>query len=42
MEGGRIIELGPAAEVLHAPRQDMTRRLLAAVPRLQFGPSGPA
>ncbi|MGY6270473.1 ABC transporter ATP-binding protein [Achromobacter denitrificans] len=41
MEGGRIIELGEADAVLHAPRQDMTRRLLAAVPRLQFGPSGP-
>ncbi|MGE8689340.1 MAG: ABC transporter ATP-binding protein [Achromobacter sp.] len=42
MEGGRIIELGQADAVLHAPRQDMTRRLLAAVPRLQFGPPGPA
>ena len=38
MEGGRIIELGEADAVLHAPRQDMTRRLLDAVPRLQFGP----
>ncbi|WP_025140512.1 ABC transporter ATP-binding protein [Achromobacter sp. DH1f] len=38
MEGGRIIELGEADTVLHAPRQDMTRRLLEAVPRLQFGP----
>ncbi|CAB3743852.1 putative ABC transporter ATP-binding protein YejF [Achromobacter deleyi] len=38
MEGGRIIELGEADAVLHAPRQDMTRRLLEAVPRLQFGP----
>ncbi|SSW73289.1 ABC transporter ATP-binding protein [Achromobacter agilis] len=42
MEGGRIIELGQADAVLHAPRQDMTRRLLAAVPRLQFGPPGAA
>ncbi|CAB5511797.1 ABC transporter ATP-binding protein [Achromobacter anxifer] len=38
MDGGRIIELGEADAVLHAPRQDMTRRLLAAVPRLHFGP----
>ncbi|WP_241073162.1 ABC transporter ATP-binding protein [Achromobacter insuavis] len=37
MEGGRIVELGEADAVLHAPRQDMTRRLLDAVPRLQFG-----
>jgi peptide/nickel transport system ATP-binding protein len=39
MDGGRIVELGPADAVLHAPRQDMTRRLLTAVPRLHFGPS---
>ncbi|MGE8656019.1 MAG: ABC transporter ATP-binding protein [Achromobacter sp.] len=38
MDGGRIVELGEAGTVLHAPRQDMTRRLLQAVPRLQFGP----
>ena len=37
MDGGRIIELGQADAVLHAPRQELTRRLLAAVPRLQFG-----
>ncbi|RAP64537.1 ABC transporter ATP-binding protein [Achromobacter sp. HZ01] len=42
MEGGRIIELGQADAVLHAPREEMTRRLLAAVPRLQFGAPGPA
>ena len=36
MDGGRIVELGEADAVLHAPRQDLTRRLLAAVPRLQF------
>ncbi|MDF3938534.1 dipeptide ABC transporter ATP-binding protein, partial [Achromobacter denitrificans] len=35
MEGGRIIELGEADAVLHSPRQEMTRRLLAAVPRLE-------
>jgi peptide/nickel transport system ATP-binding protein len=38
MDGGRIIELGQAEAVLLAPRQEVTRRLLAAVPRLQFGP----
>ncbi|CAB3637113.1 ABC transporter ATP-binding protein [Achromobacter pestifer] len=37
MDGGRIVELGQADAVLHAPQQDLTRRLLAAVPRLQFG-----
>ena len=37
MDGGRIVERGEADAVLHAPRQDMTRRLLDAVPRLQFG-----
>jgi peptide/nickel transport system ATP-binding protein len=37
MDGGRIIELGQADAVLHAPQQELTRRLLAAVPRLQFG-----
>ncbi|MNW06614.1 nickel transporter ATP-binding protein NikD [compost metagenome] len=37
MDGGRIIELGQAEAVLLAPRQEVTRRLLAAVPRLQFG-----
>ncbi|MGV2866634.1 ABC transporter ATP-binding protein [Achromobacter sp. AGC39] len=38
MDGGRIVELGDADTVLHAPRQPLTQRLLAAVPRLQFGP----
>ncbi|MNV11573.1 Oligopeptide transport ATP-binding protein OppF [compost metagenome] len=37
MDGGRIVELGEADTVLHAPRQELTRRLLAAVPRLEFG-----
>ncbi|WP_447990343.1 ABC transporter ATP-binding protein [Achromobacter spanius] len=39
MDGGRIVELGEADTVLHAPRQELTRRLLAAVPRLEFGTS---
>jgi len=35
MRAGRIVELGDAAQVLHAPAHDATRRLLDAVPRLQ-------
>ncbi|WMD21050.1 dipeptide ABC transporter ATP-binding protein [Achromobacter seleniivolatilans] len=41
MDGGQIVELGQADAVLHAPRQELTRRLLAAVPRLQFGTPDP-
>ncbi|OZI57042.1 ABC transporter ATP-binding protein [Bordetella genomosp. 1] len=37
MAEGRIAEIGPAETVLHAPRHDLTRRLLDAVPRLSFG-----
>ncbi|GAA4162913.1 ABC transporter ATP-binding protein [Gryllotalpicola daejeonensis] len=32
LQGGRVIEQGPAAEVLAAPTQPYTRRLLAAAP----------
>ncbi|GAA5016452.1 ABC transporter ATP-binding protein [Terrabacter aeriphilus] len=32
MEGGRIVEHGPTAEVLGRPQHDYTRQLLAAVP----------
>lgn len=38
MHGGQIVEIGAAESVLSAPQHDMTRRLLEAVPRLQFGP----
>ncbi len=34
MRQGRIVEQGPCADVLGAPRQEYTRTLLAAVPRL--------
>jgi len=37
MQGGRIVELGEAGQVLHAPAHEATRRLLDAVPRLNFG-----
>ena len=31
---GRVVEAGPTASVLHDPREDYTRALVAAVPRL--------
>ena len=34
MQAGRIVEQGPCADVLAMPKQDYTRTLLAAVPRL--------
>ena len=34
MQGGRIVESGPCAQILEAPQQAYTQRLLAAVPRL--------
>lgn len=37
MDGGRIVEQGSAERVLRAPAHAMTQRLLAAVPRLDFG-----
>ena len=32
MHDGRIVEHGPVAEVIHAPKHDYTRKLVAAVP----------
>ena len=34
MNSGKFIESGPAAQIVDAPAQDYTRKLLAAVPRL--------
>lgn len=35
MAGGRIVEAGPARQVLARPRHPVTRELIAAVPRLE-------
>jgi peptide/nickel transport system ATP-binding protein len=37
MQAGRIVELGPAEQVVSQPRQDYTRTLLAAVPEIVEG-----
>jgi ABC-type glutathione transport system ATPase component len=34
LNAGRVVETGPTADILTAPREDYTRRLVAAVPRL--------
>ncbi len=38
MRGGRIVEQGPVDEVLHRPRHEYTRQLLAAVPSIGHAP----
>jgi peptide/nickel transport system ATP-binding protein len=37
MEQGKVVELGAAAKLLRAPGQELTRRLIAATPRLGPG-----
>jgi peptide/nickel transport system ATP-binding protein len=34
MEQGKLVEVGPADKLLRAPGQEVTRRLIAATPRL--------
>jgi peptide/nickel transport system ATP-binding protein len=34
MQAGRVVEIGPAAQVIAEPREDYTRTLLAAVPEI--------
>ena len=36
MDAGELVEMGPAADVLHEPKHAVTKRLLHAVPRLSF------
>jgi peptide/nickel transport system ATP-binding protein len=38
MQGGRLIEEGPASDVLHNPKQDYSRTLIAAVPGRSWNP----
>lgn len=38
LHGGKIVESGPAHEVLEAPRDPYTRELLSAVPQLEHTP----
>jgi ABC-type glutathione transport system ATPase component len=35
MEGGKVVELGPADRVMRAPEHQATRRLIAATPKLE-------
>jgi peptide/nickel transport system ATP-binding protein len=37
MQAGRVVELGPAEQVIAEPREAYTRTLLAAVPEIVEG-----
>jgi peptide/nickel transport system ATP-binding protein len=37
MQAGRVVELGPAEQVIAEPREPYTRTLLAAVPEIVEG-----
>jgi len=39
MEMGRIVEIGPTISVIDTPQSAMAKALIAAVPRLHWGPS---
>jgi len=41
MQHGRIVEIGPVAQILEDPQHDYTRSLIAAVPRLMAAPRPP-
>jgi peptide/nickel transport system ATP-binding protein len=41
MQKGRVVETGPASEVLHRPQADYTRTLIASVPSLKPPPRVP-
>ncbi len=41
MQRGRVVEEGPAEEVLRRPRHDYTRMLIGAVPSLDPKPREP-
>jgi peptide/nickel transport system ATP-binding protein len=41
MQHGRIVEIGPVAQILEDPRHDYTKSLIAAVPRLLAAPRPP-
>lgn len=41
MEAGRIVESGPAAQIVHAPQSRAAQELVAAVPKLVHAPRQP-
>ncbi|WP_176562005.1 ATP-binding cassette domain-containing protein [Mycolicibacterium palauense] len=41
MQAGRVVELGPAEQVIARPREDYTRTLLAAVPEIRATRAAP-